>query len=273
MRYLLFSLMIIMLLSAACTPRAKQSLVVQGTEATRANNYLLHAMLLRGASDYGAIRGAIPKDIQELEEDGFLSYRLPNSSSLSYRSDGATGVVSSNGKQLYDGIQEISPIESQVKVLPTFKEEKGTYPEVVTLPDGTTKVEYRESSPRIYLFYGAEWLENGTDRTVVEDAMRYERLRRHYVFATNDFQAKLGRMPESLKELDDFIRLDKNDIAWRNVSFVSSPSLVGAKAGNFFVGWESDSFLICSNNGPKIETSRFVKSGSGNYVNKQTITY
>lgn len=255
-----------LLAAALPVPAAAASLAADHPEAA-----IFRQMARRGGIDFAVRQGRLPASLADIQDAGYSAYLFPTNWRPDFRFNGRTLTISSFGRPVYLAGEYIQGYDSLV-VLP----EPGLYEDVQTIePVAGMPAEQRATvTERHWRFPGAQWLYAGYGWHDVERALRAERISIHLNFLTSEFQSSLSRMPQTLTELERFGGTERNYLGWQGVQEVATLDSVEWQAGNLFVGWDRNDWVISINLGPQTETRRWSPTGRGGiYSSRQAIGY
>lgn len=80
-------------------------------------------------------------------------------------------------------------------------------------------------------------------------------------------------MPADLAELEEYVGLERNPAGWEGITLVSFHGEVEYSAGNLFIGWIDDDWVVSCNLGPETVSHRFWRNSEGNWVSTSCIAY
>jgi hypothetical protein len=240
---------------------------VNAGDAVLARDYpysvIFHAMALRAVSDYATVNNTLPSDLETASAAGFMSYDLPQSCKLSYVNEGDWATVSTGNMPVYAGGVVDQPISGSAAI-----PGDGLYHLTTTsVPDVVNgELKWIDQKMKVYNHRGARWLEEGHGWSVVEDALRYDRIVRHLAWSASEFNQFNRRMPADLEELERFVGTPRNQSAWDGVVESSWPDDVTRYPGTLFAGYDAErNWVISMNLGPEVLTITF-KYSDGSWI-------
>lgn len=237
--------------------------------ASYPNAAVFRQMARRGAADFAARHGRLPHSLEEVRDAGYTAYLFPTNWQPS--------LVERNGELRISWVG-----------LPAFLAGQSlrSFDIVVSLPPAGLYTDRQRRSPldpggssgeqvleRHWHFSGAKWLSAGFSWEETEQILRRERLFVHLNWMTSEFCGVNAAPPSSLADLEDLLGTERNHLAWQSVQQVAHLTDVGQQAGNFFVGWDLNSWTISMNLGPETSTLRWKPNGRGAYSPGVSLAY
>lgn len=232
---------------------------------------IFRQMARRGALDFAASGGRLPASLSEIQDNGFSAYLFPTNWRPEFQHNGNSLTIASFGRPSFLSGRYVNGYDINVDLPPGGLFVDAQVPAAI---HGVPMSQREMVIERRWSFPGAQWLHAGYGNREVALALRAERLSIHLNFLTYEFQATMGRMPQSLDELERFCGTERNSLGWEGLNEVSVLSDVGWQPGSFFIGWDHNDWVISMNLGPEVSTQRW-KPGyaNGQYSSRQAIVY
>lgn len=214
------------------------------------------SMARRAELDHAARTGSFAPDLDTLVAGGYTAYHFPPGfqPDIAYDDDNAT--ITCWGRSIHTMNHDLEPVPYGCG------NPHGEWYEVSEqlMPEhGDAAGEWKNQEVKAWKFRGAEWLDGGCNWDTVEQAQRFDRVTQHLVMASSEYSADNYGMPVDLADLEDYIGVPRNDACWNGLNIVNFLDEVELAAGNLFIGWAGDEWVIMCNLGPEIYTEIFVE--------------